>query len=475
MGRQDAFPWSRRGIIDSSYLPRQTDALMKRFDIRAPGPGSLVKSLSGGNIQKVVLAREFSTEARFLLIDQPTRGVDIGATEAIHGEIMRQRGEGRAILLISVQLDELIALADRILVMFAGLIMGDLDAAGVTEEELGLLMAGVVPERPARCRGGRLIATASRRALRPGAGHPVRLVLGAIIIVAINESPVRVLVTLLAGAFGSQERIAGTLLQTTPILVCGVAACISLRGGLFNIGIEGQLFMGGFAAAWLGFSFSLPPVIHLLAAMAFAVFAGVAWIAIPAFFRARYNTNEVVSTILANYVAILITSYLTINFFKRPGGLAETPPILPTAYLPEFFSFSRLNWGLVIGLALAIGTQLFFHRTARGYAISEMGANAKFAEYGGIDIDGRGFSFFSPPAPLADLPAASRRSASIAASWKVSRPVSALTASSRRFWPTAVRSAPSQRRCSSARSAAARSFSRSTPPRRAKSSPSSRR
>ena len=93
------------------------------------------------------MAREFSTEARFLLIDQPTRGVDIGATEAIHDEIMRQRGEGRAILLISVQLDELIALADRILVMFAGRIVGDLDAERVTEEELGLLMAGVVSER----------------------------------------------------------------------------------------------------------------------------------------------------------------------------------------------------------------------------------------------------------------------------------------------------------------------------------------
>ena len=149
--------------------------------------------------------------------------------------------------------------------------------------------------------------------------------------------------------------------------------------------------MGGFAAAWVGFSFSLPPVIHLLAAMAFAVFAGVAWIALPAFFRTRYNANEVVSTILANYVAVLITSYLTINIFKRPGGLPETPPILPTAYLPEFFSFSRLNWGLVIGIALAIGAQFVFHRTARGYAISEMGANPKFAEYGGIDIRRQGF------------------------------------------------------------------------------------
>jgi len=143
MGRQDSRPWSRHGIIDRSYLTGQTEALMKRFDIRAPGPDTLVRRLSGGNIQKVVLAREFSTSARFLLVDQPTRGVDVGATEAIHDEIMRQRNEGRAILLISVQLDELIALCDRIIVMFAGRIVGELDADGATEEGLGRLMAGV--------------------------------------------------------------------------------------------------------------------------------------------------------------------------------------------------------------------------------------------------------------------------------------------------------------------------------------------
>jgi simple sugar transport system permease protein len=217
------------------------------------------------------------------------------------------------------------------------------------------------------------------------------LLLGALVILVVGESPVRVFVTLLVGAFGSSDRLAGTLLQATPILVCGVAACISLRAGLFNIGIEGQLFVGGFAAAWVGFAFSLPPFLHLLAAMAFAVFAGAAWIALPAFFRMRYNTNEVVSTILCNYVAVLFTSYLTINIFKRPGGLPETPPILPTAYLPELLPFSRLNWGLFIGIALAICAQYVFTRTARGYAISETGANPQFAEYGGVNVGRQGF------------------------------------------------------------------------------------
>jgi ABC-type uncharacterized transport system ATPase subunit len=149
MGRQDRAPWSRRGVISRTYLRQQSESLIKRFDIRAQAPDALVKSLSGGNIQKVVLAREFSGDARFLLVDQPTRGVDIGATEAIHSEIMRQRAEGRAILLISVQLDELMALADRILVIFAGRLMGDLAGEGVSEEELGFMMAGAGREEAA--------------------------------------------------------------------------------------------------------------------------------------------------------------------------------------------------------------------------------------------------------------------------------------------------------------------------------------
>jgi len=173
-----------------------------------------------------------------------------------------------------------------------------------------------------------------RPVLGPFLALVVALAIGSVIILLVDESPLRVFRTLVAGAFGDAEKIAGTLLQTTPILICGVAACVGLRGGMFNVGIEGQLFMGGFAAAWVGFAFALPPVLHMVAALALAVAAGAAWVAVPAFFRTRYNTNEVVSTILANYIAVLLTSYFTIFLFKRPGGWSETPPILATAYLP---------------------------------------------------------------------------------------------------------------------------------------------
>ncbi|GGE10834.1 ABC transporter [Aureimonas endophytica] len=143
MGRQNAAPWSRNGLIRWKKVAEEAETLIRRFDIRARSAASPVRSLSGGNIQKVVLAREFTQGAPFLLVDQPTRGVDIGAQEAIHDEIMAQREAGRAILLISVQLDELAALADRILVMFDGRIMGEVAGEALDEESVGLMMTGV--------------------------------------------------------------------------------------------------------------------------------------------------------------------------------------------------------------------------------------------------------------------------------------------------------------------------------------------
>lgn len=217
------------------------------------------------------------------------------------------------------------------------------------------------------------------------------LALGSVVILLVDESPIRVFTTLLRGAFGDINRVAGTLLQTTPILISGIAACIALRGGMFNVGVEGQLFLGGFAAALVGFAFALPPGLHMLVALVAAILAGAAWIAIPAWFRVRFNTNEVVSTILSNYVAVLLTSYFTIFLFKRPGGWSETPPILSSAYLPELFSFSRLNWGLVIGLILAFAAAWYFRNTPGGYAVSMTGSAPKFAEYGGVDVKKRGF------------------------------------------------------------------------------------
>lgn len=136
-------PFSRWTFLHLSDIARHADALIERYQIKTPSRETAVESLSGGNIQKVVLARELSARPRFILAAQPTRGLDIGATEYVRSQLLAQREAGAAILLISEDLDEILALADRIAVMYEGEIMEILPRSKAEVERLGLLMAGV--------------------------------------------------------------------------------------------------------------------------------------------------------------------------------------------------------------------------------------------------------------------------------------------------------------------------------------------
>jgi simple sugar transport system ATP-binding protein len=136
-------PYSRSGFLSLQAMAGHADELIRAFQVKTPSRATLAKSLSGGNIQKLVLARELSRLPRVLIAAQPTRGLDIGATEYVHARLVEQRKEGTAILLISEDLDEILSLADRIAVIYEGQIMGVVDGDEATPEHLGLLMAGV--------------------------------------------------------------------------------------------------------------------------------------------------------------------------------------------------------------------------------------------------------------------------------------------------------------------------------------------
>ena len=140
LGYHDEF--ARGPLIDLDAMRSDARAKIEAYDIRPPDCRLKTANFSGGNQQKIVLAREMSRDPAVALIGQPTRGVDVGAIEFIHREIIALRDAGKAILLVSVELDEIRALADRILVMFAGRVVGE-RTPDATEGELGLLMAGV--------------------------------------------------------------------------------------------------------------------------------------------------------------------------------------------------------------------------------------------------------------------------------------------------------------------------------------------
>ncbi len=139
-------PFSKGIFLDFKFIAAHANKLIKAFNVKTPSRETAVKNLSGGNIQKLILARELARNPRVLIAAQPTRGVDIGATEYIHAQLLKGRAAGLATLLISEDLDEVKALSDRIAVLFDGTIMGIVNSDEVTTEELGLMMAGVTEE-----------------------------------------------------------------------------------------------------------------------------------------------------------------------------------------------------------------------------------------------------------------------------------------------------------------------------------------
>ncbi len=139
-------PFAEKGFLMLKTIAKHSDNLISRFRVKAPSRETKAGNLSGGNIQKVVLAREISRQPRVLIAAQPTRGLDVGATEYVHAQLIEQRRNGTAIMMISEDLDEVMAISDRIAVICEGEIMGIVPRDEATPEKLGLMMAGVVPE-----------------------------------------------------------------------------------------------------------------------------------------------------------------------------------------------------------------------------------------------------------------------------------------------------------------------------------------
>ena len=135
-------PFARGPILDPGRMRKEAARLIRDFDVRTPSPDLPAANLSGGNQQRMIVAREFSRPARLLIASQPTRGLDVGSIQYIHSELVRIRDRGTAVLLVSSDLDEVFALGDRIAVMFRGRILGVFESGALSRERIGLLMAG---------------------------------------------------------------------------------------------------------------------------------------------------------------------------------------------------------------------------------------------------------------------------------------------------------------------------------------------
>ncbi|RLC95291.1 MAG: ABC transporter permease, partial [Chloroflexi bacterium] len=174
----------------------------------------------------------------------------------------------------------------------------------------------------------------------------------------------------------------------TPLIFTGLATAVAFRAGVFNVGVEGSLYMGAFAAAWVGFTFTeLPGWLLVPLAFILAGIVGGLWCLIPGYLKARLRVDEIVTTIMLNYVAILFTSYLVNGPFLVPGlANAMSEKIAPAAQLARLAPPSQLNLSFVIALAAVVVTAFLFQRTTMGFELRTVGANPLFARWSGMPL-----------------------------------------------------------------------------------------
>lgn len=226
------------------------------------------------------------------------------------------------------------------------------------------------------------------RVLEPLGPLAAAFAVAALVLLAAGHNPIDVYMLLAMEAFGSSRRIAATLSAATPLILTGLATAVAFRAGAFNVGVEGCIFVGGLAAAYVGFTFvGLPAALLLPLALVAAVVVGSLWMLVPGLLKARLDVDEVVTTLMLNFIAISLTAWLVNGPLLAPGSAnSATPMVVEAARLPKLMPPSTLNAGFLIAIALLGLYALWGNRTALGFETRLAGMNARFAAASGINV-----------------------------------------------------------------------------------------
>lgn len=216
------------------------------------------------------------------------------------------------------------------------------------------------------------------------------LVVSAMIIAASGSNPAAAFGALIGGAFGSLDSLSEVGVKSCPLLLAGLAIAVSFQAGVWNIGAEGQLLMGALAMAALGtHGGHVPAWLDLTADLAVAAALGAAWAGIAGQLKLRRNVNEVISTIMLNFIALGLISYLVQGPLMEAGGnYPQTDAILRGLWMPRLAPY-RIHLGLLIALLAAAALHVLLYRTVPGYEMRASGLNAAAARLAGIDVDRR--------------------------------------------------------------------------------------
>jgi simple sugar transport system permease protein len=218
----------------------------------------------------------------------------------------------------------------------------------------------------------------------------VSLVLAAFVLLIAGHNPLDVYKLLFTESFGSVKRVAATLAAATPLIFTGLATAVAFRAGAFNVGVEGCVNLGGLAAAFVGFTFvSLAGPLLILAALVAGALAGLLWMVVPGFLKARLDVDEVVTTLMLNFIAVSLTALLVNGPLLAPGSAnSATPIIAHAARLPVLMRGSTLNAGFILAVLMVVLYWLWNRRAALGFETRLAGLSPRFATATGMDVPG---------------------------------------------------------------------------------------
>jgi ABC-type uncharacterized transport system permease subunit len=222
----------------------------------------------------------------------------------------------------------------------------------------------------------------------PIAAILVAFLVSGIILLMAGYNPVFAYITLLEGAFGDMRVITEVLLQATPLILIGAGLCVVFRANIWNIGAEGQFYIGAVLSAVVGIYLGDLPAIILIPLLLLAgMLGGALWAMLAGWFKVRFGASEIVTTIMLNYIAIISTGYLVTGpMIEEVGKFPQTAQVAEAARLFRFLPPTRLHIGFIIAILVAILLWVFLFKSSKGFAIRAVGHSPEAASYAGIDV-----------------------------------------------------------------------------------------
>lgn len=419
-----------RGPFVNRRAARQSAReVIEELEIVTPGTETPVRRLSGGNVQKVLLGREMRAEPTVLITAYPVRGLDIHSSYTIYNILNEEKKKGTAVLFVGEDLDVMLELCDRILVLCHGQVTGIVDARETNKESLGLLMTGgeaptpVVapqpdsasekgtdaeqpPSRPSVRKGKTprqpLLRMAKRGDLSPGksllfytAAVLAAILVGGVFIAFNGVNPLDYYRTVITGCFERPIYINGFIRIVIPLLITSLGIAVAFKMRFWNIGANGQFIIGAICANTAGLLLgnSLQQWATLLIMLLAGMIGGGLFGILPAVFKVKFGTNETLLTLMLNYIAYYILTWLkNLMFFRK---LTETGAVMRPDFrtLPEHAWLYQIQIGglkidvsLIFALVLVVAAAVYFRSTKHGYEIAVVGDSQNTARYAGMNV-----------------------------------------------------------------------------------------